>query len=165
MNFLKFVMFITFYFMANMAIASSIDLKHDMSQGEFIQAGLNKLSPEELQFLQNWLNNGSIKITQSQQQSNNSSTNSPKPAIKEDKRGFFAPKEDAIVSSIEGKFKGWRGKTRFELSNGQVWIQMDGKSNYVNLNNPKVTIRSKLFGSWSLKVEGSNKSCKVKRLK
>lgn len=132
-------------------------LEERMSVVQFRAAGLEKLSPEELAALNAWLQQnvgaGTAAIAAA-------------PAT-QDRTGFQEDTDKSVVvSRLIGPFQGWRGKTRFELENGQVWQQVgsDGWSG-VNLESPQVTIKPGFMGSWSLKVEGYNTSTKVKRIK
>jgi len=70
---------------------------------------------------------------------------------------------DQIVSTIEGPFTGWEGKTIFRLSNGQVWRQADPGVFDVNLNSPKVTISKGMMGAFYLRVEGYGTKIRVVR--
>ncbi len=73
---------------------------------------------------------------------------------------------DEISSTIIGEFKGWSGKTKFKLENGQVWKQVDPTRKVVfKATNPKVTIRKGVFGSYRLKIEGLNSTVTVRRIK
>ncbi len=72
-----------------------------------------------------------------------------------------------ITSRIVSDFDGWDGKTVFRLENGQVWIQKDVNStlSWRGPSHPIATIRRKTFNSYLLKVEGTNKSVRVTRVK
>ena len=72
---------------------------------------------------------------------------------------------DKISSRIMGQFKGWTGKTQFELENGQVWEQSGNGILSIDIQNPNITIKRGVFGSYTLNVEGVNSSVKVKRIK
>ena len=71
---------------------------------------------------------------------------------------------EGVESSIAGHFEGWRGNTRFQLANGQVWQVSDGSSGFHNIDNPKVRIRRGALGAFYLEIEGTNRSPRVKRL-
>jgi hypothetical protein len=133
-------------------------LEERMSEGDFKAAGLNKLSPQELERLNAWLRAHGLTAA-------GPGGAAPAPA---DTVGFRAKDNTEggpIVSKIKGKFRGWSGHSIFELANGQVWQQVDGTDfNVPAMDNPTVTIESKLLGSWLLKVEGYNHSCRVTRI-
>lgn len=130
-------------------------LEERMTYAEFKAAGLEKLTPEELAALNAWLAgkaSGTVGAT---------------PA--EDMRGFQNRSNyaGAIVSSIQGVFKGWKGKgDRFTLANGQVWEVTDsGTRLSVTLENPTVTIERGMFDAWYLSLDGYNTRAQVKRIK
>ncbi len=73
---------------------------------------------------------------------------------------------ESITSYIPGEFKGWKIGDEFTLANGQVWKIKDSNGSLYHLaTNPKVTISKGMFGSFRIKIEGINKSARVKRLK
>jgi hypothetical protein len=72
---------------------------------------------------------------------------------------------DQIQSRYVGEFTGWDGKTVFELENGQVWQQIGSGRMTYRVTNPMITIKRAFMGSYLLKVEGRNKSIRVKRIK
>ena len=71
---------------------------------------------------------------------------------------------DQITSRILGEFKGWSGYTKFQLENGQVWQQSSEGLLIVRINNPTVTIKKSLFGTYNFNVAGVNSSVKVRRI-
>ena len=72
----------------------------------------------------------------------------------------------AIESTIAGDFDGWGPNSQIRLANGQVWRIIDGSEAVLpRTKNPKVRIERNLFGTLFLKVEGSNNSAKVRRIK
>lgn len=72
---------------------------------------------------------------------------------------------DDLVSTLVGSFGGWKGNTRFELENGQVWEQIDSSYLYARSEKPQVTIRLAAFGSYLLSVEGIGRTVRVRRVK
>lgn len=72
-----------------------------------------------------------------------------------------------ISSRIINDFDGWDGRTVFRLENGQVWVQKDVNStmSWRGSSHPIATIKRKAFNSYLLKIEGANKSVRVKRVK
>ena len=72
-----------------------------------------------------------------------------------------------VTSRIINDFDGWDGKTIFRLQNGQVWMQKDVNSrlSWRGSSHPVATIKRKTFNSYLLKVEGTNKSVRVTRIK
>lgn len=130
-------------------------LEERMSQGEFHAAGLDKLSPDELKALDAWLQTHygtqTTYVTPSGQP-------------------VFYPKESAretIDAHIVGEFTGWYGQNVFTLDNGQQWKQAESTSYRCGkFENPAVTIKPMLLGSWLMYVQPcSNQSVRVTRIK
>ena len=89
-------------------------IKEMMSPEEFKSAGLSKLSPEELQKLDAWLQ-GYRETTE-------------KTTEKKVKRSFF--KFEPIVSRVDGSFSGLRGRTVIKLEDGTIWKQANSDDHY-----------------------------------
>lgn len=69
-----------------------------------------------------------------------------------------------LRSRYVGEFTGWDGKTVFRLENGQVWQQIEQGRMSWKATNPMITIKRGFMGSYVLKVEGVNKTVRVKRI-
>lgn len=140
---------------ASVCAQSFSSLEERMSLRDFESAGLQKLSPEELAFLNRWLAERGL-------------TAPPTAAAAQADRVGLAPErgsEDAVRSRLLGSFRGWSGNTVFRLENGQVWQQTGGGALAgVSLESPTVSIERGLFGAWYLRVEGYNSRAKVKRI-
>lgn len=77
----------------------------------------------------------------------------------------FDETPDQIESRYDGNFTGWTGRTLFRLENGQVWQQaQSGRVSY-RKERPMITIKKGAFGSFRLKVEGLNRTVRVRRIK
>ena len=139
-------------------------LEERMSAKEFREAGLDKLSPEELARLNQWLS------TRMMPPAGTAYAPAAAPAAPaEDRRGFLRGSDDtAIVSTIPGEFRGWRENgDRFTLANGQVWqvSDMEGPRFAVKVNDPTVTIEPGALGAWYLSIDGYNARVQVRRIK
>jgi len=86
-----------------------------MTPEEFRAAGLNKLSPEERQKLDAWLQ-GYRETTE-------------KTTEKKVKRSFFKFGEP-MLSRVDGSFSGLRGNTVIKLEDGTVWRQANSDDHY-----------------------------------
>lgn len=137
-------------------------LEERMSAAEFRAAGLDKLSPEELAALNEWLRAKGVS---------GPAFGAAAPAPVDDRRGFPVALGDSgggpIVSRIPGEFRGWDGTgTQFTLENGQVWKSTDPAARLaVKLNDPVVVIRPGVLNAWFLQVEGYNAKVRVIRVK
>jgi len=128
-------------------------LEERMSQAEFHNAGLDKLSPEELANLNAWIgaHGGAVRYVGT----------GGNPAFDTD-----VGERAVIETSIEGTFKGWREHTVFTMQNGQQWAQTEsGTFNAGDFENPKVRIKPMMMGSWLMYVEGCGCSVRVRRVK
>jgi len=142
-------------------------LEEQMSGKDYTAAGLNKLTPAELEALNEWIRKRSV-----------ATLDAPKPSgaatavAGGDTRGLKTQTQAAdqmertpIHSRIVGKFTGWDGNTLFKLENGMIWEQDDKDKFYIReVDNPEVTIEPGMFKSWHLTVAGYNSRCRVERI-
>lgn len=140
-------------------------LEERMTAKEFQDAGLDKLSEEELAALNRWIRMRSLaegEAVDLARRAESSESNSG-----EDRRGFNeSERKSPIETQIEGRFSGWTGNTRFELANGMVWRQAEaGQFAMPETENPQVTISPGLFGVWYLSVEGYSRRVRVERVR
>ena len=129
-------------------------LEERMSQADFNRAGLNKLSAEQLKFLDQWLTRHVGKIHSSPVQAG-------APNNFGNRRAVTQPRKK-LESRIVGSFSGWSGNTQIKLANGQVWQQIGSESWMCQtVQNPKVTIKPMILGSWLIYVQGCGQSVRV----
>lgn len=122
-----------------------IDVRQFMTASEFKAAGLDKLSSEELERLNEWLAKFTAQVFRTVQ-------------------GSGGGCEGVVESQVEGTFSGWTGETVFKLTNGQIWQQSSYAYTYHYAYRPEVTIFPSGSGC-KMKVEGVSGSISVKRLK
>ncbi len=139
-------------------------LEEQMSGKEYMSAGLNKLTPEELEALNNWIRRHSVATL------DRPKGGSYAVATEGDERGFKNKKDSEkdrspVTSRIKGSFSGWDGNTVFALENGMIWEQSDTEKFYTKeVQNPEITIKPGMFGTWRLSVDGHHSQCRVKRI-
>lgn len=114
-----------------------------MSEVQFEQSGLDKLSSDELQSLNNWL----ISYT----------ANEAPTLRKVSAEVKKVEKETVILSRIDGEFNGWSGKTIFRLTNGQVWKQRLSGSWRYSAQSPQVEIKQNIMGFYVMRVDNKKK--------
>lgn len=120
-----------------------------MDPAQFKQAGLHKLTAEELETLNQWLSGYADAA--------DDSAAGGQTAV--------AAVPERIVSHIDGPFSGWDGKTVFRLKNGQVWRQrIRGKLSY-RAANPKVEINRNFLGFYMLRLVDTPYEVGVTRIK
>ena len=142
-------------------------LEEQMTGKEFTAAGLDKLTPGELDALNEWIRShslGTLAVAKTE-----STESEPRSTVAGgDLRGL--PSDDGedespVRSAIVGDFNGWDGQTIFKLDNGMIWVQDDRDKFYVReIENPVAVIERGMFGTWHLHVEGFRENCKVKRI-
>ena len=153
---LLFALFLALPFASNaFAQTQAPTLEERMSQDEFTSSGLDKLSPEQLKFLNQWIQSKGVSEIGAPIKHRDGSTD------------FYTDDGDRerIESSIVGDFNGWRGKTRVTLENGQVWEQAEGGRSGYRMSAPKVIIKPMSLGSWLMYVDGCGCDIRVKRVK
>lgn len=137
-------------------------IEQQMSYEQFKAAGLDRLSPEQLANLNDWLD-GKLKVETAK-----AAETAKQSGGEEDRRGLFlAASREPVDGTITGKFTGFGKGRSFTLDNGQVWQQIDDVSlTGVKDANPKVKITPSVIGSaWYLSIEGFNARAKVQRVK
>ncbi|HMA99326.1 MAG TPA: hypothetical protein VKO38_07745 [Wenzhouxiangella sp.] len=145
-------------------------LEERMTGREFRDSGLHKLTEEELAALNRWIELRSLADGEVPAWAGTGS-NSDGPSIAAgaaaaDNRGLEGGPSEDIRSRLVGSFSGWSGENVFELENGMVWQQAEsGTFSVATMENPEVRIRSGMFGSWQLQVEGYNRRIRVERLR
>lgn len=146
-------------------------LEERMSAAEFKAAGLDKLSAAELGQLNAWIDRelklpaASAQATAASAPASAATAPAAAAPASADMRGFdLNAGRSEIRSEIVGSFTGWSGRTVFRLANGQVWQQSENDAFAVNLESPGVVIEPAAFGTWLLKVDGYNRSVRVKRI-
>ena len=87
---------------------------------------------------------------------------------KEDEEAEEAAREAALNEPFEaeivGPFSGWRGKTVFTLSNGQVWRQRNGSDYRHTAQGQTVAVKKNFMGYWTLTVLSSGRTVGVRRI-
>jgi hypothetical protein len=129
-------------------------LEERMSQAEFHAAGLDRLSPEELKALDEWLRTHYATTTT---------------YVTPNGQPVFYPQESArevIETRVDGTFSGWYGQSVFKFENGQEWKQVEsGSFNNGSYDHAKVKIKPMLTGGWLMYVEPCGCSVRVERTK
>lgn len=115
-----------------------------MSPEEFKAAGLNKLSPDELQKLDAWLQ-GYRQVTEQ--------TAEKKATAKAAAESHA--KMDLLVSRVDGTLTGLTGRTIIRLEDGTVWKQANADDRYrpKNPDHPAAAVIHGVFG-YKMQVEG-----------
>ena len=113
-----------------------------MTPEEFKAAGLDKLSPEELQKLDAWLQ-GYRQVAE-------------QVAEKKATARAERTKMDLIVSRVDGSFLGLTGRTVIRLEDGTVWRQANADDRYRAkvTDHPAAAVIHGVFG-YKMRIEGT----------
>jgi hypothetical protein len=117
-------------------------IKEMMSPEEFKAAGLNKLSADELQKLDAWLQ-GYRQVTE-------------QTAEKKATARAERTKMDVLVSRVDGSFYGLTGRTIIRLEDGTVWKQANADDRFrpKNSDHPAAVVIHGIFG-YKMQIEGT----------
>src|SRR6476619_5368471 len=120
-------------------------IKEMMSAEEFKAAGLNKLSADELQKLDAWLQ-GYRQVTEQAAE---------KKATAKATAESHA-KMDLLVSRVDGSFQGLTGRTVIRLEDGTVWRQANADDRYRSsvTDHPAAAVIHGVFG-YKMRIEGT----------
>ena len=120
-------------------------IKEVMSPEEFKAAGLNKLSAEELQKLDAWLQ-GYRQVTEQAAEKKATAKASAESHAK----------MDLLVSRVDGSFQGLNGRTIIRLEDGTVWKQANADDRYRSrvTDHPAAAVIHGVFG-YKMRIEGT----------
>ena len=126
-------------------------VKNLMEEDEYKAAGLDKLTPQERDALNQWL----IKYTAFEA-----------PVIRRtNKEVKEVEKQFEITARIKQPFTGWSGKTLFHLDNGEIWQQrLSGRYLYTK-DDTTVLIDKNFMGFHVMTLTATGQSIGVKRVK
>ena len=120
-------------------------IKEVMSPEEFKAAGLNKLSADELQKLDAWLQ-GYRQVTEQAAEKKATAKASAESHAK----------MDLLVSRVDGSFQGLTGRTVIRLEDGTVWKQANADDRYRSkvTDHPAAAVIHGVFG-YKMRIEGT----------
>lgn len=120
-----------------------------MTEAEREAAGIDELSPSQVEALNRWL----IRYTANEA-----------PILQVENEEVIEVVKQGMTSRIVGQFEGWSGKTRFVLENGQVFEQRRPGRWKTSLLNPEVLVTQNFMGAYELEVVAEGRSIGVRRL-
>ena len=154
-----------------------------MSRAERAAAGIDKLSPAELDALNRWMRSylgeaspvpvvESVPAPPAPVSTAAAPVAVPAPAAPvavtpPPRQEYGAPPPDfePYTSRIKGEFSGWDGNTRFYLENGDIYEQRRPGRWRISLMNPEVRITRNFLGAFDMEVISEGRSMGVRRLK
>jgi hypothetical protein len=127
-------------------------IRHLMGEKTFRAAGLERLSPQELEALDAWL----LEYT---------GVEAPRLRA-QNSEVREAEREYVINARLSSDFEGWDGETLFPLDNGQIWRQrLSGRYSYDGEPAPEVQIRKNWLGFYMMTVIDSGRTVGVTRVR
>ena len=168
--------------------SESENIESAMSAEERVKSGVDTLTAEQRQFLNEWLKEhydrrGESDVTRIT--ADDPSELSEQPAKLEatpeaieaevdrrvaaklaDKRESENTKqpESAFEARLTGDFTGWSGKTIFKLDNGQVWRQRSSANYRHRGSDRRVKFKKNWMGGWEMTVVSSGKTVLVRKV-
>lgn len=137
------------------------DFKSEMTDSEYADAGMHKLTDKEREALYVWVQAARGIATKEAR-----SLFVPEPAPQSP--AFSAPRPVPISefnTNIVGAFTGWEGKTRFRLANGQTWQQRTMNRYRYSADDPDVRLKKNFLGFWEMEILETGRSVGVKQLR
>jgi hypothetical protein len=120
-----------------------------MSQEEMQATGVSKLSAAQVRALNEWLISYTAKDA---------------PTLLQNNEEIRTALNQPVSTRIVGTFKGWRGKTKVTLENGETWQQRHKSKWIVKMENPEVVIEKNLMGFYKMTFVKSGRAMGVKRI-
>ena len=171
------------------ALASESDnIESVMSTEERLKSGVDTLTAEQRQFLNNWLKENYGRHTESavaRATADNPSESTEQPAklkatpeaieaevdrrvaakLADERESEKAKQSDSVFEArLTGDFTGWTGKTIFKLDNGQVWRQRSSANYRHRGSDRRVTFKKNWMGGWEMTVVSSRKTVLVRKV-
>lgn len=137
---------------------------------QFVAAGLNKLTAEELSRLEALIDQRDAAMEMPLAgEKTEAKVNGPgwlRALVTLQETSERPDGAEAIASRLAGDYDGWSGKTVFKLENGQVWQQVGaGERIDDKRSGPAVRIYPGMMGVYWLEIEGVRERVKVRPVK
>jgi len=124
-------------------------LEERMSYKEFTAYGLDKLSPQQLQGLNEWVQQHAAECATTTAPVAGSAAQASAPTA--------AAASGTVHSRLVGEFKGWEKGSVLKLENGQHWeVRDDDPVIGSGQASPMVTVERGLVSGWRLSIEGAS---------
>ena len=168
--------------------SESENIESVMTAEERLKSGMDTLTAEQLQFLNDWLKENYGRRTETvvtrttakerselPEQSANFEATSEAIEAEVDRRvaAKLADTRDneqakqsewAFEARLTGDFTGWTGKTIFKLDNGQVWRQRSSANYRHRGSDRRVKFKKNWMGGWEMTVVSSGKTVLVREV-
>ena len=172
-----------------LALASESDnIESAMSAEERVKSGVDALTAEQRQFLNEWLKENYGRRSESvvtriaaddrrELSEQPAKLETTPEAIEAEVDRRVAAKladtresentkqsESAFEARLTGDFTGWSGKTIFKLDNGQVWRQRSSANYRHRGSDRRVKFKKNWMGGWEMTVVSSGKTVLVRKV-
>jgi hypothetical protein len=126
----------------------------DMTDQERAAAGLDKLSPEQIEYLNQWMRNNR-KAAEKKAADKAAEQAKAEAAKHEDEKAKHVFKQDAIVSRVDGTMIPLNGHTVIRLEDGTKWKQANYEDRFTPRikERPAVAVIHTTFG-FKMRIEG-----------
>lgn len=154
----RFTLLIIFSLMASRSFAeqSYINIEQRLTIEQLRETGLNTLSPEQLERLNQLLNAESNTLTKTEK-----TTNQDQPIP----NSYIGLNDKPIKSRLKGSVSGWDVDTIFELENGQRWKVLKGNMKLrKSISSPDIIVVPGIAGRWFLQVDEDLPKARVYRI-
>ena len=134
-------------------------IEETMRPEEFKSAGLDKLSEDELQhldaYLQGYRQSAQKKATEKAQAEANEEIKKATVKATEDARKETRAKLDSLVSRVDGTIDGLKGRTQIRLEDGTVWKQANVDDRYrASVNDHPAAVVVHTYLGYKMRIEG-----------
>jgi len=155
---IRFLLLISFFLIASAAFAEQayVNIEQRLSAEQLRETGLNTLSPEQLERLNQLLRDDSKKASETEQLQR-----------KEDasRTSYIGLNDQPIKSRLKGSVSGWGIDTIFELENGQRWKVLKGNMKLRKpMQSPDIIVVPGIAGRWFLQVDEDLPKARVYRI-
>ena len=162
-------------------------LEQAMTKEERNRSGVDSLSAEQRNFLNNWLQQryGPDATNVREEAGSSADTTAQLSAQVSEEKVIEAEVERRVAqelatrkqpakaaanngpfeATLVGDFTGWRGKTVFRLDNGQIWRQRSSSQYRHRGNDQRVKFDKNWMGGWEMTVVSSGKSVLVSKVR
>jgi len=133
-----------------------VNIEQRLSAEQLRETGLNTLSPEQLERLNQLLRDDSKKISETEQLQRKDDAS---------RSSYIGLDDQPIKSRLKGSVSGWEIDTIFELENGQRWKVLKGNMKLRKpMQSPDIIVVPGIAGRWFLQVDEDLPKARVYRI-
>jgi len=155
---IRLVLLISFLVTVSAAFAGQayVNIEQRLSAEQLRETGLNTLSLEQLERLNQLLRDDSKKISETEQLQRKDDAS---------RSSYIGLDDQPIKSRLKGSVSGWEIDTIFELENGQRWKVLKGNMKLRKpMQSPDIIVVPGIAGRWFLQVDEDLPKARVYRI-